>query len=83
MILEYVIQWKTHMRVRNNKRLNKRFLVLPIGLAQVLLVIMFSGSYDIVKYNDSRFPNLRISLSVTTVLKQHLDYDVGRTIILN
>ena len=44
MILKYVIQWKTHMHVWNDKRLNKRFLVLPLGLAQVLLVITFSGS---------------------------------------
>ena len=57
MILEYVIQPKTHMHVWNDKRLNKRFLILPLGLAQVLLAITFSRSYDIVKCNGS--PTLR------------------------
>ena len=40
MILEYVIQWKTHM--------------------QVLLVITFSKSYDIIKCNDSPKTTLRL-----------------------
>ena len=44
MILEYAVQWKIHMHESNDKWLNKRFPVLPLGLAQVLLVITFSGS---------------------------------------
>ena len=43
MILEYVIQWKIlcTCRMINGKI---RFLVLPLRLAQVLLVTMFCGS---------------------------------------
>ena len=44
MILEYAIQWETHMHMWNDKHKNKRLIVLPLGLAQVLLDITFSGS---------------------------------------
>ena len=57
MILKYAIQWITHMHMRNDKRLN--ILVLPLGLAQVLLVITFSRS-DIVKCNDDPNTTLRL-----------------------
>ena len=60
MILEYLILWKTHMHVWNDKQLNIRFLVLPLGLAQVLFVITFFGSYNIVKSNDSPKSTLRL-----------------------
>ena len=41
--MEYVIQWKTHMHMWNDKRENK-IPNLASRLAEVLVVIMFSGS---------------------------------------